>query len=91
METEFLPDWTCPPGDTILDFLEWKNVSKEKLADTLHLSLEDTDSFLKGGLPLSEDIAIKLETLFGPPFDFWLRREEQYRKDLVRLSKNRVS
>ena len=41
-----------------------------------------TLALLAGGLPLTEEIAGKLETLLDLPAHFWLGLEASYRSDL---------
>ena len=82
--SRFSPDWASPPGDTICDLLEEKGWEPDQLADLLHLSVGDTNKLIGGDIPITEEIAHKLEVL-GSNAKFWLNREYQYREQLIKL------
>lgn len=85
--SEFLPMWVSPPGDTILDILKEKNISVWEFAEQMNFDKEFAVDFLKGEKLLDKKIASKLEKVLGSSKKFWLKREEQYREDLIRLNK----
>lgn len=82
---EFLPDWTSPPGDTILDQLEELEWTQQQLADRLGYSLKHTNQLIKGKVALTEDAAIRLYSVLGWSVSFWLIREAHYREHAARL------
>lgn len=82
-QTEFLPDWASPPGDTILELLELRNISKEQLAELVP-SVSVIEHLLTGRAKITIKVARELEQVFQVSFRFWLRRESQYRASLVR-------
>ena len=82
----FEPDWASPPGDTILDLLEQLGWTREELAHRLCCSVERTDRLIDGNTALTEDDALRLSSVLGSSIEFWLTREEHYRKDLARLA-----
>lgn len=79
-------DWASPPGDTIFDLLEEKNWRVDQLADLLQLSMKDTNELISGNIPVTEQIARKLDQAFGGGSKFWLNREYQYRQQLIKLN-----
>jgi len=81
----FRPDWISAPGDTIADILEERDLAPDDLARTIGRSLEETGALLQGRLPLTTDIASRLETAFGVPRSFWMARESMYRRELAGL------
>lgn len=85
--TSFLPNWTSAPGDTIMDLLNERNISIEAFADKMENSVEAAERLLEGELEITTEISLKLSTVLGSSVDFWMRREFQYREDLVRLKK----
>ena len=87
----FTPDWVSPPGDTIADILEERNLTVEQLTEALGYSSEFVTLLIKGEVSINEEIAIKLEQVIGFTADFWLRREAQYQTGLARLQKNNVN
>lgn len=82
----FEPDWASPPGDTILDLLEQLCWTREELARRLCCSVERTDRLIEGNAVLTADDARQLSSVLGSSMEFWLTREEHYRKDLSRLA-----
>lgn len=87
----FTPDWVSPPGDTIADILEERNLTVEQLTETLGYSSEFVNLLIKGEVSINEEIAIKLEQVIGFTADFWLRYEAQYQAGLARLQKKNVN
>lgn len=85
---EFRPDWCSAPGATLLDMLEERKMPREALAVALGLPLLQMDELLEGKAPLTPDLALQLEDLFGgPSAEFWVRREALFRLCLVRNQK----
>lgn len=76
----FLPDWVSPPGDSILDFIEEREWTQTQLAERLGFSLKHTNQLIKGKVPLTEDAAIRLQSVLGASIGFWLKREALYRE-----------
>lgn len=79
-DSEFRPDWFSAPGESIEDILEERKISVEDFARGLQMSREDTDSLLRGELPLTDKIASRLEALGFGAEGFWQRREQIFRE-----------
>ena len=82
---ELEPQWSCPPGATILDLLEEKNIPLSHLANALGKSIEFTNQLLVGGKEIDTGIANSVSRVLGATPSFWLRRESQFREDRERL------
>lgn len=82
----FEPDWVSPPGATISDLLQERKFSIRDFAEATHRSAHDVARLVNGIEKLTPDWAQLLAETLGASPDFWLRREEQYRKDVERLS-----
>ncbi|WP_312713643.1 ImmA/IrrE family metallo-endopeptidase [Stutzerimonas nitrititolerans] len=67
-----------PPGDTISDVLEEKQISFSDFADMLGASRSLANSLLKGEARINEDLAFRLSEILGASPGFWLRREKMY-------------
>ncbi len=78
----FTPDWISPPGDTIADLLEERNWTQAQLADRMGYSTKHISDMIHGKVPITEETALKLETVLGSTVGFWLSREAQYRAQL---------
>ncbi len=81
----FSPDWVSPPGETIADLLEECNWSQAELAQRLGYTPKHLDQLIKGKAPLSEDAAMRLESVLGSSAGFWLAREARYKERLAKV------
>lgn len=79
-----LDDANCisPPGGTIEDILEYKELSREWLADKLGSTVSFVDALIKGQVEIDEGLALDLSKILSGSVDFWLAREANYRKAL---------
>ena len=84
----FMPNWASPPGDTITDILEERNLSISDFAGRIGCSLDRTRALLGGQTPVTRELAQRLESTLGAPADFWVNRESQYRSNLARLERD---
>jgi plasmid maintenance system antidote protein VapI len=84
-ENEFRPNWASPPGDTILNLLDDKNITPSELAAYLQISFRETRDLLDGTFKITDKIAEKLAEFLGGSKQFWVNREAQYRETLERL------
>lgn len=82
----FEPMWATPPGATVLDVLQERGWAVAYLAKETHRDLHEVSRLLYGLTPLDTGWAESLSRVLGSTVAFWLRREEQYRSDLRRLS-----
>ncbi len=81
----FAPDWASPPGDTIQDLMEERDWNQAELAQRLGSSAKHINQLIKGKVPLSYDMALKLERVLGSTLNFWMNRETNYREHIARL------
>jgi len=79
----FQPDWTSPPGETIADILEERNLSLSDFASQMRLTPQAATDLLKGDRGITEIVAAKLQRIVGASSEFWMARENQYRKALL--------
>lgn len=83
---EFRPDWFSPPGATISDVLEERDLSSAELAKRLGRSLADIKGLLDGRTRITSELAADLAAVLGGSARFWSNREAQYRADARRLT-----
>lgn len=81
----YSPQWTSPPGSTIRNLVEIKDLCVDDLALGLCLSNQQMQKLLQGDVLITNEIAKGLSSLLGGSVDFWLDRDALYREDLVRL------
>ncbi|MGA7933817.1 MAG: helix-turn-helix domain-containing protein [Kovacikia sp.] len=79
----FAPDWVSPPGDTIADLIEEREWSQVDLARRLGFTTKHVSLLINGKAPITEETALKLESVLGGSAGFWLSREAQYRAKLA--------
>lgn len=80
---EFQPNWSSIPGNTIKDAILNKRVTISVLASKMQTTSEFLDELIKGQREITIDVAENLSKFLGASTDFWLKREEQYRKALA--------
>ncbi|MGH3251711.1 MAG: helix-turn-helix domain-containing protein [Trebonia sp.] len=82
-------DYAVAPGETLLELLEERGMSQRDLARRSGLSPKHVNRLLHGLVPLSPDVAVRLERVTGAPAHFWNAREANYRSDLERIQSKR--
>lgn len=87
---EFQPNWVSPPGETISELLLERDLSLDCLVQQTGLPRSKVKQLLDGNIPITKSIALGLQTLFSVSSDFWLRREENYRKSLAFIESQKI-
>jgi HTH-type transcriptional regulator/antitoxin HigA len=82
-------DYAVPPGETLRELLDEQGLTQRELARRADLSPKHVNRLLQGLVPLSADIAQRLERVTGTPARIWNSREAEYRSDLQRLRAKR--
>ena len=78
-----------PPGETIKEQLDFRNMSREEFSQKMNLSAENIDGLLKGRFHITSETASRLESVFGVPAAFWEGLENLYREDLLKVEEER--
>lgn len=78
-------DYAVPPGETLRELLEEQDISQRELARRADLSPKHVNRLIQGLVPLSADIAQRLELVTGTPARIWNALEANYRSDLEQL------
>lgn len=79
----FQPDYAVPPGETIADMLDERDMTQAELARRLGVSGKHTNQVINGTAAISPDLALGLEKVLGVPATFWLTREALYQGKLA--------
>jgi HTH-type transcriptional regulator/antitoxin HigA len=82
-------DYAVPPGETLRELLEEQGLSSGDLGLRADLSPEHVNKLLLGLVPLSADVAIRLEHVTGLPAQMWNALEARYRSGLERIRTKR--
>jgi HTH-type transcriptional regulator/antitoxin HigA len=79
------PDYAVAPGETIREFLDDLGMTQRELSTRLGLSPKHVNQLVQGLVPLSADVASRLELVTGMPTRMWLRLEADYEATRQRL------
>ncbi|GII80070.1 XRE family transcriptional regulator [Sphaerisporangium rufum] len=79
------PDYAVPPGETIREFLDELGMTQRDLATRLGLSAKHVNRLIQGVVPLSSEVAQRLELVTGMPARLWNRLEADYQSACQRL------
>lgn len=83
-ERPFAPDYGVPPGATVADVLEERDMTQTDLAYRLGVSLKHVNQIVNGAASISAELALGLEKVIGISAGFWLNRESLYQADVAR-------
>lgn len=78
------PDYVVPTGDFIEEWMEEDGINAAELARRLDISRKHISELLLGKVPLSHDMALKLENVTSIPSHIWNLHETGYRAALAR-------
>lgn len=78
-------NYAVAPGEYLEEWGIERGVSHQRVAILLGWSRERLIEFGEGLVPVTDDIANRLENVTGVPADSWLRYEATYRADLARI------
>lgn len=68
-----------PPGDTLLEIIEYLDITQKELALRTGLSEQSINKIIKGKSVISADTADKLAYITRMPAHFWVKLEQNYR------------
>ena len=67
------------PGETIQESMECMGLTSESFAEKLNLTSEEFSNLLQGFIPVTEELANKLQETTGTPAYIWISLEKRYR------------
>lgn len=76
---QYRPSTVTPPGATLADLLEEKELTQAELALRMSVTPKFVSEIASGKAPISPRAALLLERALDVPADFWLSREAHYR------------
>jgi HTH-type transcriptional regulator/antitoxin HigA len=88
---EHRPDYAVPPGETLRDTLEAKDMSQAELARRTGLSTKHVNQVIQGVVALTPEMALALEHVLGVPARMWNALEANYRQRELRLRQEDLS
>ena len=82
---EFFPDLPIPPGDTLLEVLEEREMSQAELAEKMGRPKKTINEIIKGKAAITAETAIQLERVLNIPARFWRNLQMNYEETLARI------
>ncbi len=79
----FRPDYASPPGETIADMLDDRDMTQAELARRLGVSVKHVNQIINGAATVSAELALGLEKVLGATAAFWSTREALYQSKLA--------
>lgn len=73
-----------PPGETLLEALNDRNISQKELSDRTEISTKHLSHIVTGQAPITPETAQKLQKVLGIDAEYWLKLEATYRATLAR-------
>lgn len=74
-----------PPGATIKEQLEYRNMTQKEFATRMGLSQKHVSHLINGTVQLTAEVAYRLEMVLGIPASFWNNLEAGYREKLIEI------
>ena len=78
-----------PTGETLAELLDERGMTQTDLAARLGVSVKHVNGIVRRGDPLSAEVALGLEKVFGVSATFWITREAHYRATLAHIEEAR--
>lgn len=88
IKNEFTPDYVSPPGGTLKDVLEGRNMTQAELAERMGRTPKFVSELVQGKATLTQETALSLERVLDVPASFWNNRERHYREALARQTEH---
>lgn len=74
----FSPSYVFPPGETLAEVLEARQLSQADLAERTGLTPKTVNEVIKGKAPITPDTALHLERVLGAPASFWSNLQRRF-------------
>lgn len=75
-----------PPGATIREQLEIRGMSQREFAKRMGMTEKHISHLINGKVELSQDVALRLESVLGVPAKFWNNLEAIYSEKVARAT-----
>src|SRR4051795_10896239 len=83
-DQSFRPNYISPPGETIADLLDEREMTQTEVAKRLGVTLKHVNQVVNGGASISADLALGLEEGFRVPAHIWRNRGSPYQAAMAR-------
>ena len=82
----YSPDYATPPGWTLEETLEELSMNQAELARRTGLSTKHVNQIVRGKVPITTEVARRLERATGVPDRLWNNLESRYQEHQARLA-----
>jgi len=79
------PDYAVPPGRTLLETLEHREIDQHELAQRIGVSAKHVNQIIVGNASITFETALKLESATGVPARFWNNLERNFQERRARV------
>lgn len=84
-DIQLAKEMISPPGDTLLESIEYKGISQTDLAKRMGRPIKTINEIIQGKAAITPETAIQLERALDIPAEFWMERERNYRLELAEI------
>lgn len=90
-----MSDYAVSVGTILADDMRAMKISQTVLAERIGVSKSVINEIIKGKRKMSQEVAIKLEAIFGAPAEYWLNLQNEYeiaskKSDMYLLHKDKT-
>ena len=85
-KNKYFADIAIPPGETLLETIDALGMSQAELADRMGMAKKTINEIIKGKAPITQETALKLESVLGAPASYWNNLESNYQEALARIN-----
>ncbi|MDP5338029.1 MAG: HigA family addiction module antitoxin [Nodularia sp. (in: cyanobacteria)] len=85
IKNQYTPDDISPPGETLLEVLEERQMTQAELAERTGRLKKTINEIINGKTAITPETALQLERVLNISASFWNNREQQYQEFLARL------
>lgn len=86
----YQPDYAVPPGETLLEVLEYKGMTQADLVRFSGRPPKTINEIVQGKAAITPETAIQFERVLGVPAVFWNNLEKNYRQTVARLAEEKA-
>jgi addiction module HigA family antidote len=84
IKNQYNPDFVTPPGETLLETLEFIGMSQAEFAERTGRPKKTINEIIRGKAAITPETALQFEKVLGVAASFWINREQNYQEWLAR-------
>lgn len=84
LSNQYKPDRVSPPGETLAEILEERQMTQTQFADRTGRSAKFVNEIIKGKASITPTVAIEFQRVLGIPSSFWHNRQRHYEAFLAK-------